>query len=258
MICYPNAKINIGLNVVSRRPDGYHNIETVFMPVSLCDALEVVEAGVTTFTQTGLPVDIPPSDNLVLKAKALLSRYGLPPLDIHLHKAIPMGGGLGGGSSDGAFMLKLLNDFGGLGLGLDELERLASQLGADCPFFIRNEIVFASGTGNVFEAVNISLEEYSIHLVTPNIAVSTAEAYAAVRPQKPSISIRDIIRRPVGEWRGLLTNDFESSVFARHPSLAAIKQNLYDAGATYASLSGSGSSIYALFPATTTGHARFV
>ncbi|MDR1344801.1 MAG: 4-(cytidine 5'-diphospho)-2-C-methyl-D-erythritol kinase [Tannerellaceae bacterium] len=253
MICFPNAKINLGLNVVSKRQDGYHNIETIFMPIPLHDALEVTETEASgaghsfSFTQTGLPVDAPQENNLVLKAMRLLSAYRLPPLEIHLHKAIHTGAGLGGGSSDGAFMLKLLNDFGKLGLGQADLEAIASKLGADCPFFIRNTAAFASGTGNVFEPVALSLKEYRLYLVTPRVAISTAEAYAAVRPQEPSASLKEIIRLPVDKWRGLMINDFEESIFAKHPSLAAIKQNLYAAGATYASMTGSGSSIYGLF-----------
>jgi 4-diphosphocytidyl-2-C-methyl-D-erythritol kinase len=249
MICFPNAKINLGLNVLSKRPDGYHNIETIFYPIPLRDALEVVEAEAFWFAQTGIPLDAPADSNLVLKALRLLSDYALPPLEVHLHKAIPSGAGLGGGSSDGAFMLKLLNDFGRLNLKEADLEAMASRLGADCPFFIRNAPVFASGTGNVFEPVSLSLKGLHLCLLIPPIAVSTAEAYGAVRPQTPPVSLKEIIRLPLNEWRERMTNDFEPAVFARHPSIAAIKQRLYEAGARYASLSGSGSSVFALFDA---------
>jgi 4-diphosphocytidyl-2-C-methyl-D-erythritol kinase len=252
MICFPNAKINLGLNVVSKRPDGYHNIETVFYPIPLCDALEVVEAEAYSFSQTGIPVDAPAESNLVAKALRLLSGYALPPLEVHLHKAIPSGAGLGGGSSDAAFMLKLLNDFGRLNLKEAELEAMASRLGADCPFFIRNAPVFASGTGNQFEPISLSLKGLHLCLVTPPSAVSTAEAYGAVRPQTPPVSLKEITRLPLNEWRERMVNDFEPAVFARHPSLAAIKQRLYEAGALYASLSGSGSSVFALFDAPPT------
>jgi 4-diphosphocytidyl-2-C-methyl-D-erythritol kinase len=247
MICFPNAKINLGLNVLGKRPDGYHNIETVFYPIPLCDALEVVGAETFSFTQTGIPLDAPAEDNLAVKAMRLLSAYKLPPLEVHLHKAIPSGAGLGGGSSDAAYMLKLLNNFGKLGLGDDELEKMASRLGADCPFFIRNTPVFASGTGNVFEPLNLSLKGLYLCLVTPGIAISTAEAYAALRPQPPSVSLREIIRLPIKEWKRLMTNDFEQSIFGKYPDLAAIKQSLYQAGAVYASMSGSGSSVFGLF-----------
>jgi 4-diphosphocytidyl-2-C-methyl-D-erythritol kinase len=253
MICFPNAKINLGLNVTGKRPDGYHNIETVFYPIPLRDALEVVEADAFSFSQTGIPLDAPAEDNLAVKAMRLLSGYGLPPLEVHLYKAIPAGAGLGGGSADAAFMLKLLNDFGRLGLGDDALETMAAQLGADCPFFVRNRPVFASGTGNIFEPAGLSLKGFRLCLITPGIAVSTAEAYAAVTPQRPATSLKEIIRLPVSEWRGRMINDFEPSVFARYPALAAIRQSLYDAGAVYASMSGSGSSVYGLFEASAGG-----
>jgi 4-diphosphocytidyl-2-C-methyl-D-erythritol kinase len=247
MICFPNAKINLGLNVTGQRPDGYHNIETIFYPIPLRDALEVVEAEAFSFAQTGIPLDAPAEGNLVVKALRLLSAYALPPLEVHLHKAIPSGAGLGGGSADAAFMLKLLNDFGRLNLKEAELEAMASRLGADCPFFIRNAPVFASGTGNLFEPVSLSLRGLHLCLVTPPIVISTAEAYRAVKPQPPAASLKEIIRLPINEWRERMTNDFEPAVFARHPSIAAIKQRLYEAGARYASLSGSGSSVFALF-----------
>jgi 4-diphosphocytidyl-2-C-methyl-D-erythritol kinase len=252
MICFPNAKINLGLNVLGKRPDGYHNIETVFYPIPLRDALEVVEADVFSFSQTGVPLDAPANDNLVVKAMQLLAAHlnagALPPLEVRLHKVIPSGAGLGGGSADAAFMLKLLNDFGNLGLGAEALEAMAARLGADCPFFIRNTPVFAQGTGNVFEPADLSLKGFRLCLVTPpGVAVSTAEAYAALKPKIPPVSLREIIRLPVKEWRGVMTNDFEQSVFARRPELAAIKEKLYDSGAAYASMSGSGSSLFGLF-----------
>ena len=254
MICFPNAKINLGLNVAGKRPDGYHNIETVFYPIPLRDALEVVEAETFSFSQTGIPLGLSAGDNLAVKAMRLLSACALPPLEVHLYKAIPSGAGLGGGSADGAFMLKLLNDFGRLGFGEDELEALASRLGADCPFFIRNTPVFASGTGNVFEAVGLSLKGFRLCLVTPpGIRVSTAEAYAALKPQTPPVPLREIIRLPVKEWKGVMTNDFEQSIFDKYPELAGIKQNLYDAGAVYASMSGSGSSVFGLFEEPASG-----
>ena len=250
MICFPNAKINLGLNVVSRRPDGYHNIETIFYPIPLRDALEVVEADTFSFSQTGIPVDAPAEKKLAVKAIRLLSAsYPLPPLEVHLLKAIPFGAGLGGGSADAAFMLRLLNDFGKLSLADGQLEAMAATLGADCPFFIRNTPVFASGTGNIFEPITLSLKGYYLALIKPDIAVSTAEAYSAVTPQSPAISLKDIVKRPVHEWKEYMVNDFEPSVFAKRPEIAAIKQRLYDSGALYASMSGSGSSVYALFSA---------
>lgn len=248
MICFPNAKINLGLNVVGKRVDGYHNIETVFYPIPLRDALEVVEAGSFSFSQTGIPIDAPVEKNLAVKALRLLaSRYPLPPLEVHLHKAIPFGAGLGGGSSDAACMLKLLNDFGKLNIPTEELEEMASAIGADCPFFIRNTPVFATGTGNIFESISISLKGYYICLVKPNIEVSTPEAYAMVTPKKPAVSLKEIIAMPVPLWKEYMVNDFEESVFSKYPEIGHIKDSLYQAGAVYASMSGSGSSVFGLF-----------
>lgn len=252
MISFPNAKINLGLNVVSKRPDGYHNIETIFYPIPVKDALEIVRADTFSFTQTGIPVDAPIEKNLVVKALNLLkSQYEIPELEVHLLKTIPFGAGLGGGSADAAFMLKLLNDYCGLHILEDSLEELASSIGADCPFFIRNTPVFASGTGNIFETVELSLADYHLCLVKPDVAVSTPEAYSMVTPAAPAISLKEIIRRPVGEWKELMVNDFEKSVFPKHPVIAGIKETLYEKGAVYASMSGSGSSVFGLFKEAT-------
>lgn len=248
MICFPNAKINLGLNVVSKRPDGYHNIETVFYPIPVKDALEIVAADTLSFSQTGIQVDAPMEKNLVIKALNLLkTKYEIPPLEIHLMKAIPFGAGLGGGSADAAFMLKLLNDFCKLSIRPDELEMTAAAIGADCPFFIRNTPVFATGTGNIFEPVDISLSGYQFCLIKPDVAVSTPEAYSLVTPAAPSVSLKEIVSKPVSEWKELMVNDFEKSVFAKHPMIGEIKEALYCAGAVYASMSGSGSSVFGLF-----------
>ena len=258
MICFPNAKINLGLHVVGKRPDGYHNIETVFYPVPLADALEVVEADAFSFSQTGIPLDAPVEKNLVVKAlKLLQGKYPIPPLEVHLLKAIPSGAGLGGGSSDAAFMLRLLNDFCQLGIAAEALEGLAASLGADCPFFIRNAPVFASGTGNIFEPVGLSLKGYSICIVKPEVFVSTPEAYSLVTPSPPQVSLKDVIRRPVAEWREAMTNDFEEPVFRKYPLVGEIKDALYAEGAVYASMSGSGSSVYGLFKGPVSLEGRF-
>lgn len=258
MICFPNAKINLGLNVVSKRPDGYHNIETIFYPIPVKDALEIVGAGRFSFTQTGIPVDAPAEKNLVVKALNLLkSRHEIPELEVHLLKAIPFGAGLGGGSADAAFMLKLVNDYCGLHIPQDDLEGLASSIGADCPFFIRNRPVFASGTGNIFEPVELSLAGYHLCLVKPDVAVSTPEAYSMVTPEVPETSLKEIIGKPVEEWRELMVNDFEKSVFPKHPVIAGIKDTLYEKGAVYASMSGSGSSVFGLFREATDLKALF-
>lgn len=252
MICFPNAKINLGLNIVSKRPDGYHNIETVFYPIPVKDALEIVPADLFSFTQTGIPVDAPPEKNLAVKAfMRLKEQYAIPPVEIHLLKVIPFGAGLGGGSSDAAFMLKLLNDYASLHLSEDTLEEVAATLGADCPFFIRNMPVFATGTGNIFEPVDLSLKGYHLCLVKPDVSVSTAEAYARVTPVQPAVSLKEIVGSPVNTWKEQMINDFEDSVFPRYPVIRQIKETLYEAGALYASMSGSGSSVFGLFDKST-------
>ncbi|MDR1718718.1 MAG: 4-(cytidine 5'-diphospho)-2-C-methyl-D-erythritol kinase [Dysgonamonadaceae bacterium] len=250
MICFPNAKINLGLNIISKREDGYHNLETLFYPVNLNDVLEIVPAQdqKNVFVQYGTPISGNPSDNLVMKAYRLLqSRYEVPEVAVYLRKNIPLGAGLGGGSSDAAFMLKILNEFAGLGIDNRRLEALASLLGADCPFFIENRPVFAEGIGDKFTTVDLSLKAYHLLMVKPDIAISTKEAYAGVQPQKPRRSILEIIVKPIDEWKGQLVNDFEQNVFVRHPEIGMIKQQLYDAGALYASMSGSGSAVFGIF-----------
>lgn len=251
MILYPNAKINIGLNVVERRPDGYHNIETVFYPIGLHDVLSVepsVMCSDYSFSAGGISVDGNPEDNLVVKAYRLLQHeYGVPPVDISLEKRIPFGAGFGGGSSDAAFMLKALNELFALKLSPRKLEQLAVSLGADCPVFVRNKPVFASGIGNVFSPIKLSLKGYFLLLVKPDIHVSTPEAYSRVVPRKSERSLVDLLSLPVQEWRGVVKNDFEKSVFALYPEIAEIKAGLYSAGALYASMSGSGSAVYGIF-----------
>lgn len=252
MICFPNAKINLGLNIVSKRADGYHNIETVFYPIPVKDALEAVAAPTLTFSQTGIALDAPAEKNLVMKAYRLMETVApIPPLEIHLLKAIPFGAGLGGGSADAACMLKLIDELAGLGLGETTLEKLAARIGADCPFFIRNRPVFATGTGNLFEPVDVSLSGYHLCLVKPDVAVSTPEAYARVTPAVPALSLKEIVRMPLSCWKEAMVNDFEASVFPRFPEIRRLKEKLYEAGALYASMSGSGSSVFGLFAEAT-------
>ncbi|MCU4157438.1 4-(cytidine 5'-diphospho)-2-C-methyl-D-erythritol kinase [Carboxylicivirga sp. A043] len=252
MICYPNAKINIGLNVVEKRPDGYHNLETIFYPIPLCDALEAVHSvdgkAPYTFSNTGIEVDAIAEDNICIKALNLINKkYDLPPIQIHLHKQIPFGAGLGGGSADGAFMLNLLNKEFQLNIPQDELQTLAVQLGADCAFFINNKPAFATGIGDQLHAIDLDLTGYYLALIKPPIHVSTPEAYGGVVP-KPSIdSLKEIIKLPIEQWKHHIKNDFEKSVFANHPEIGKIKMDLYDAGAVYASMSGSGSSVFGFF-----------
>lgn len=252
MITFPNAKINLGLHIVEKRPDGYHNLETVFYPINLQDALEVkvLENSEQPYILhvSGTAIEGNAEDNLVVKAYQMLKAdFPMPPIDIHLFKHIPTGAGLGGGSADCAFMLKLLNEKFNLSLTAEALETYAARLGADCAFFVRNTPVFASGIGNVFEPIDLSLKGYHIVLVKPDIHVSTKDAYAGVTPKRPEVSLKEVIRQPLETWKECLKNDFESSIFTRFPEIAAIKDKLYDLGAVYAAMSGSGSAVYGIF-----------
>lgn len=255
MITFPNAKINLGLNIVEKRPDGYHNLETIFYPINLQDALEVTRRENNdkeyTLHISGAPLEGEPEDNLVVKAYKLLKKDypGLLPVDIHMYKHIPAGAGLGGGSSDAACMIKLLNDKFSLGLSTERMEEYAVKLGADCAFFIRNKPVFATGIGNLFEPVELSLKGYHIILIKPDIFVSTRDAFAEIKPVRPAVSLKEIVRQPMETWKNSMKNDFEDSVFKKFPEIAAIKDELYDLGAVYAAMSGSGSSVYGIFKA---------
>ena len=253
MITFPNAKINLGLNIVEKRPDGYHNLETLFYPIALQDILEITprkgdSAEKYTLTMYDAPFDGNIDDNLVIKAyNVLAADYTLPSLDFFLYKKVPTGAGLGGGSADAAFALKMINDLAGLSLGDDELEKYAARIGADCAFFVRNKPAFATGIGNILTPTEVSLAGYTIVLVKPEIHISTKDAYAQVTPMRPEIPITEIVKRPIAEWRSLLVNDFEKSVFAKYPEVAAIKEKLYELGAEYASMSGSGSAFFGIF-----------
>lgn len=255
MITFPNAKINLGLNIVEKRPDGYHNLETIFYPINLQDALEVTRRENNdkeyTLHISGSPLEGEPEDNLVVQAYKLLKKDypGLLPVDIHMYKHIPAGAGLGGGSSDTACMIKLLNDKFSLGLSTERMEEYAVKLGADCAFFIRNKPVFATGIGNLFEPVELSLKGYHIILIKPDIFVSTRDAFAEIKPVRPAVSLKEIVKQPMETWKNSMKNDFEDSVFKKFPEIAAIKDELYDLGAVYAAMSGSGSSVYGIFKA---------
>ena len=263
MITFPNAKINLGLHITEKRPDGYHNLETIFYPIPLEDALEICprRAGgdKCSLTQSGMPVEGDADRNLVVRAYRLLDEtYHLPPTDIFLHKRIPTGAGLGGGSADAAFMLKLLNETYNLKLTDGRLEEHAACLGADCAFFIRNRATYAEGIGNVFSPVELSLAGWGLLLVKPDVFVSTRDAFARIRPRHPEHSLKDLIARPVESWKDCLANDFEESVFPQFPAIGDIKAGLYRLGAVYASMSGSGSSVYGLFaPGTSLPDADF-
>ncbi|MFA9372422.1 MAG: 4-(cytidine 5'-diphospho)-2-C-methyl-D-erythritol kinase [Labilibaculum antarcticum] len=251
MLRFPNAKINIGLNIVEKRPDGFHNIETIFYPIPLTDGLEIADSNNKksyTFSSSGIPIDIDDKDNIVCKAFELLrASNNIPPTNIHLHKNIPFGAGLGGGSSDAAFMIKMLNDHYKLGLSSDAMKNMAGQLGSDCPFFIANKPIFAEGKGDIFSEALIDLSGYHIMLVKPNIHISTPEAYSKIIPSRPNKSVKELIKEPIENWKDLLFNDFEKSIFPNHPELEKIKNDLYDMGAIYASMSGSGSSLFGIF-----------
>lgn len=250
MITFPNCKINLGLNIVARRADGYHLLETAFYPVPLTDVLEIVPAAgnATTLTCYGRPVDCPPEKNLVMKAYRLLEdRYGLPPVDIHLTKVIPDGAGLGGGSADAAFTLRTLNEMFDLNLSKEELAAMAVTLGADCPFFIYNTPMMAGGIGDVLEPLHLSLAGKTLLLVKPERSVATARAYAGVTPRPAERCLADDLSRPIGQWRETIKNDFEQSVFQALPELADVKRALYDNGAIYAAMSGSGSALFGIF-----------
>ena len=249
MLLFPNAKINIGLDIVARRSDGYHDIETLFVPVpELADVLEIVFAEEAKMVQYGLEYDGEPEDNLCFRAFRLLQKEkGIGNVEIHLYKKIPVGAGFGGGSADCAFTLLALDSLFNLGLSKEELADYAATLGSDCPFFIYNRPMIASGRGEILKPCKIDLSGYRIELATPDIHVSTREAYSKVVPAQPETPLAARLARPIGQWRGSVKNDFEPSVFAAHPSLVAIKEDFYSRGAVYASLSGSGAALYGIF-----------
>ena len=261
---YPCAKINLGLNVVARRADGYHDLETVFYPIPLCDELDLMLVyeefpepnwrPVHLTMQGDEAVDCPADENLVVKAYHLLKKDFplLPEVEFQLKKQIPSQAGLGGGSSDVAAAIRLINEHPRIQLGLsnEQMERYAAQLGADCAFFIQSKPAYATGIGDqlrVIDDIQDILKAYHLVVVKPDVAVSTREAYAAISPKKPLKNCLDVLRQPIETWRNDLTNDFEQSVFALHPELASIKQKLYDNGAVFALMSGSGSSIFGIF-----------
>lgn len=248
MLAFANAKINLGLNVTEKRPDGYHNLETVFYPVKLHDVIELTDAQESSCVIRGINVPGNAEDNICLKAYTLLkNEFDLPPQRITLLKNIPVGAGLGGGSSDAAFLIKLLNDKFSLGISLEQMEAYASKLGADCPFFIRNRPVFAAGIGDQFSPITLDLSALYMVLVMPAVQVSTADAYRGIKPSVPSTSVKDLIHLPYQNWKSSLTNDFEQTVFAKYPQIEAVKASLYDSGALYAAMSGSGSCVFGIF-----------
>jgi len=249
MVVFPNAKINLGLSVSRRRDDGYHEIETCFFPIPLYDVLESISSENLSFVQTGDALQIPAEHNICLRAYQLLANdfSAITPLSIHLHKIIPAGAGLGGGSADASFMLRMMNDFFSLHLSNVQLEKYALQLGSDCPFFINNVPALAQGRGEILQSVELSLKAYRLILIYPKIHISTAEAFSGITPTAPTLSLHENLGRPIGEWKNFIFNDFEKSIFQIYPQLKELKDILYNMGATYASMSGSGSALYGLF-----------
>lgn len=254
MIIFPNAKINIGLNIIEKRDDGFHTIESVFYPINLCDALEVIEnnepgSDRIIFTSSGIEIPGASNENLCYFAYHLVAEnYSLPNVKVHLHKHIPIGAGLGGGSSDAAFFIKLLNDKFELGISWGEMHNYARQLGSDCSFFISNKPAFAEGRGDVYESLKLDLSKYFVVLVYPNIHINTAKAYSGVKPKRPVRELEsDILNLPIEQWKEFVHNDFEDSIFPQFPEIKSIKEKLYANGAIYAAMSGSGSTLFGIF-----------
>lgn len=250
MLSFPNAKINLGLSVTEKRIDGFHNIETVIVPIGLCDILEVIVSpdAQFSFTTSGLKIKGNEAQNLVIQAwHKLRDKFQLSAIKIYLHKVIPMGAGLGGGSSDAAFLIKSVNKLFNLNLSVEQMESIALELGSDCPFFIENKQVLAKGRGEVFEDIEMDLSSKYIVIAKPKIHVDTAAAYSQIFPAQKAIPIKEIIEMPFGGWKKLLINDFEKPVFGKYPFIQSIKDDLNEMGAVYASMSGSGSAVFGLF-----------
>ncbi|MCX8480367.1 MAG: 4-(cytidine 5'-diphospho)-2-C-methyl-D-erythritol kinase [Sediminibacterium sp.] len=257
MISYPNCKINLGLQIHDKRADGFHNIETIFLPITIYDIIEFIpqkkkDINNVTCSVTGINIDSTIENNLCVKAYNLLKKTNptLPPIQLHIHKIIPIGAGLGGGSADAACMLKELNNFFELKLSNVQLQSLALELGSDCPFFIENKPVFATGRGEVFTEIKLDLSNYAIIILFPNIAISTKWAFDNVQIKKPTSSLLEEIKKPMELWKHTIYNDFEESIFKEYPILQALKNQFYESNAVYASLSGTGSVVYGIFKKT--------
>jgi 4-diphosphocytidyl-2-C-methyl-D-erythritol kinase len=249
MVAFPPCKINLGLHVVRKRPDGFHDLETCFFPVPFTDVLEIIRAEELVFTTSGLDIPGSAADNLCLKAFRMLRDDGLISANvrIHLHKIVPTGAGLGGGSSDAAHTLRMLNTIFDLKLGTSALESYAARLGSDCAFFIHDTPMMGTGRGEILEPIELSLSGMFLVLLNPGIHVSTADAFGGIKPEASRTSLASIIKSPIGEWRDVLRNDFEVTVFERYPAIGALKDRLYAAGATYAAMTGSGSTVFGIF-----------
>lgn len=248
MVSFPHCKINLGLHVVAKRTDGFHDIETCFYPVPRTDMLEVIRSSEFSAHYSGIAVPGRAEDNLCIRAYQLLKKdFDLSPVKIHLHKIIPMGAGLGGGSADAAFTLRALNLLFDLNLGAERLRNYAAQLGSDCAFFLEDKPKIGTGRGEILSRVLLDLAGWFLVLIKPDVHVSTAEAYAGIAPAKPEISTQDTLQLPVKQWKDKLVNDFEKTIFKKHPQIQSVKEKLYSRGATYASMSGSGASVFGLF-----------
>ena len=253
MLVFSNCKINLGLNVINKRLDGFHNLKTVFYPINWLDELEVIEDDRAkngfSFSQSGLTIDVPIENNLIYKAWQLITnKTKLPPIKVNLVKRIPMGAGLGGGSSNAAYFITLINSKFDLGFSSDEMIQLSAQIGSDCAFFINNKPVFAEGKGDVLSSININLNQYYILLVFPNIYSNTKDAFNNLVYQTPTIELKTIIEEiPIDEWKNNLVNDFEQSIFLKHPKIKELKELFYSEGAIYSSMSGSGSCVFGIF-----------
>ena len=259
MIAFPPCKINLGLNVLSKREDGFHNLETIFYPVQWTDILEIIPSEETTFTSSGISIPGEESENLCLKAYQLLQDdFKIAPVKIHLHKIIPIGAGLGGGSSDTAYTLRLLNSIFKLSLSTDQLKQYASKLGSDCSFFVEDRPMIGTGKGEILEPIELSLKKYYLVLIKSPIHVSTKEAYNNLIPKKPTHQLSEIVNGSINNWKDLLKNDFEESVFRKYPEIKVIKNKLYEEGAVYASMSGSGSSVFGLFEKPVSLREKFI
>jgi len=251
MVVFPNAKINIGLHVVEKRKDGFHNLESIFYPLtSLYDVLEVIENSTNKLEFTSSGIDIPgdSTNNLCVQAYSLLKEnYNLPYVKIHLHKVIPIGAGLGGGSADAAFLLKAMNELFTLNLSDNDLIDYARQLGSDCAFFIKNKPVYAYQKGDEFEPVQLDLSSYDVRIKYPNVHIGTAEAYAGVIPTSGKVDLKEAIQQPIETWQENIQNDFEASIFLNHSSIKSLKEKMIQEGALYASMTGSGSAVFGVF-----------
>lgn len=255
MIVYPNCKINLGLHILEKRTDGYHNLETIFYPIALSDVLEIIEnkdpenSPSFPLSTSGLPIQGTTSSNLCVKAYKLLKKDfpKLPWVRVHIHKIIPIGAGLGGGSSNGAFALKAYNEIFNLQISTEKLMDYAAVLGSDCPFFIINKPCFATGRGELLTEIDLDLSGYKFVVINPGIYINTGDAFREIVPEFPAKNVREIIKQPIQSWKNELVNDFEKPIFRKHPEISRIKDQLYDAGAEYACMSGSGSTLYGLF-----------